>query len=248
MDLDFVQRIVGNLLNGVVVTIILVAASMVCGNAMAVPVALARVSPRWWLKAPAFLFILCIRGTPLIVQMFMIYYGLAQFPAVRHSVLWPILREPMWCAVISLSISTAAYSGEVLRGAIQAVPRGEIEAARSVGMRRGLMMRRIVLPIALRQSLPVFANETVLLLKASAIVFTITVRDLMGEANIIRAQTFRTYEPLITAALMYLVLTWIIVRIFTWLEARLSTHRRAISAAAPGRVAPATATVPLDAR
>jgi ABC-type arginine/histidine transport system permease subunit len=88
----------------------------------------------------------------------------------------------------------------------------------------------------------------VLLLKASAIVFTITVRDLMGEANIIRAQSFRTYEPLITAALMYLVLTWIIVRAFAWLEARLSTHRRAVSAAAPGRVAPATATVPIDAR
>ncbi|WP_064742193.1 ABC transporter permease [Inquilinus limosus] len=247
MDLDFVQRILGSLFDGVLVTIFLVTASMVCGNALAVPVALARVSRRWWLKAPAFLFILFIRGTPLIVQMFMIYYGLAQFPAVRHSVLWPILREPMWCAVISLSISTAAYSGEVLRGAIQAVPRGEVEAARSVGMPPGLMLRRIVLPIALRQSLPAFANETVLLLKASAIVFTITVRDLMGEANIIRAQTFRTYEPLITAALMYLVLTWIIVRGFAWLEARLSVHRRAVSAGAPGRVAPAAA-VPLDAR
>ncbi|MGK9169143.1 ABC transporter permease [Inquilinus limosus] len=247
MDLDFVQRILGSLFDGVLVTIFLVTASIACGNALAVPVALARVSRRWWLKAPAFLFILFIRGTPLIVQMFMIYYGLAQFPAVRHSVLWPILREPMWCAVISLSISTAAYSGEVLRGAIQAVPRGEVEAARSVGMPPGLMLRRIVLPIALRQSLPTFANETVLLLKASAIVFTITVRDLMGEANIIRAQTFRTYEPLITAALMYLVLTWIIVRGFGWLEARLGAHRRAAPSTAPGRVAP-TAAVSLDAR
>jgi His/Glu/Gln/Arg/opine family amino acid ABC transporter permease subunit len=248
MDFDFIQRILGNLFNGVLVTIFLVVTTMICGNALAVPVALARVSRHWWLKAPAFLYILFMRGTPLIVQMYMIYYGLAQFPGVRHSVLWPILRDPVWCAFISLSINTAAYSGEVLRGAIQAVPRGEVEAARSVGMRRGLMMRRIVLPIALRQSLPIFANETVLLLKASAIVFTITVRDLMGEANIVRAQTFRTYEPLLTAALMYLVLTWIIARGFGWLESRLGAHRRAAVSAVPGRGPAAATTVPLDAR
>ena len=248
MDFDFIQRILVNLLNGSVITVFLVVTTMICGNLLALPVALARVSRHWWLKGPAFLYILFMRGTPLIVQMFMIYYGLAQFPGVRHSFLWPILRDPVWCAFISLSINTAAYSGEVLRGAIQAVPHGEVEAARSVGMRQGLLMRRIVLPIALRQSLPVFANETVLLLKASAIVFTITVRDLMGEANIIRAQTFRTYEPLITAALIYLVMTWIIARAFGLLESRLGLHRRAAPSAVPGRGAAPVTTVPLDAR
>lgn len=228
MDLEFTQRIVGNLLDGLVMTIIVVVASMIAGNILAVPVALARVSQTPVLKVPAYLYILFMRGTPLIVQMYMIYYGLGQFPAVRSSILWPILRDPLWCAIISLSLNTAAYSGEVLRGSIEAVPRGMVEAGKALGLRDRLVLLLVVLPTAIRQSLPALANETVLLLKASAIVFTITVRDIMGEANIIRAQTFRIYEPLVTAALLYLILTFLIVQGFAFAERRLNIHRRKV--------------------
>jgi His/Glu/Gln/Arg/opine family amino acid ABC transporter permease subunit len=226
MDWAFTQRIVGNLADGLVMTVIIVAASMILGNLLALPVALARVSPRPYLWVPAYLYILVMRGTPLIVQMYIIYYGLGQFPEIRRSFLWPVLRDPVWCAIISLSLNTAAYSGEVLRGSIMAVPQGLVEAGKAVGLRDRLVFLLIVLPTAIRQALPAFANETVLLLKASAIVFTITVRDIMGEANIIRSQTFRVYEPLVTAALLYLVLTVVIVQGFSFAERRLNVHRR----------------------
>lgn len=226
MDFEFIQRIVVNLLDGLVMTVVIVVASMICGNLLAVPVAMARVSPSPWLRVPAYLYILFMRGTPLIVQMYIIYYGLGQFPEIRRSFLWPVLRDPIWCAIISLSLNTAAYSGEVLRGSIQAVPKGQVEAAKALGLRDRLVFFLIVLPTAVRQSLPALANETVLLLKASAIVFTITVRDIMGEVNIIRSQTFRVYEPLVTAALLYLVLTFVIVQGFALAERRLNVHRR----------------------
>lgn len=226
MDMDFVLRIIGNLLDGLVMTVIVVVASMVLGNLLAVPVAVARVSPSPVLWMPAYVYILFMRGTPLIVQMYMIYYGLGQFPELRKSILWPVLRDPVWCAIISLSLNTAAYSGEILRGSIQAVPKGHVEAAKALGLRDRLVFFLVVLPTAIRQSLPALANETVLLLKASAIVFTITIRDIMGEANIIRSQTFRIYEPLLTAAFLYLILTFVIVQGFSFAERRLNVHRR----------------------
>lgn len=227
MDADFLVRLFARLVDGLWVTLLIIAASWVAGNALALPVAMMRVSGRLWLRGPAWLYILFMRGTPLIVQMYMIYYGLAQFPEVRKSVLWPVLRDPVWCAVISLSLNTAGYSGEILRGAIQTVPRGLREAARSLGLSGAQTFWLVTLPTALRQVLPSLANETVLLLKASAIVFTITVRDIMGEANIVRAQTFRVYEPLISAAILYLILTFLIVRGFRLWEARLGRHRAA---------------------
>ncbi len=226
MDWEFMQRVIINLIDGLWITLALIGASMVIGNVMAVPVALARVSNNPLLWIPSYAYILFFRGTPLIVQMFMIYYGMAQFREVRTSALWPLLRDPYFCAILALSLNTAAYSGEVLRGAIQAVPRGLNEAASSLGLRPWLTMRLVTLPIALRYCLPALANETVLLMKATAIVFTITVRDVMGEADILRAQTFRVYEPLLTAALLYLVLTFIIVRIFRYIERRMGVSVR----------------------
>lgn len=219
------ERLILNLLEGFPITVLLVATSAVAGNALAVLVALARLSERLWLRWPAVGFITLIRGTPLIVQMFLIYYGLGQFREVRQSVFWIILKDPLWCAFLALSISTAAYSGEVLRGAIANVPRGLVEAGKSVGLGKWQIRLTIVLPLAIRQSLPVLANETVLLLKASAIVFTITVHDIMGEANIFRAQTFRIYEPLLSAAVLYLALTFTIRRSFAIAESRLNRWR-----------------------
>lgn len=232
MDLEFLQRVATNLVNGLWITLLLVVTSGIAGNAAAVFVALARASERLVWKLPAASFILAIRGTPLIVQMFLIYYGLGQFRAVRQSFLWPILKEPLWCAFLALSISTAAYSGEVIRGAIQQVGKGQIQAGQALGLTKWQIRFTIVLPLALRQALPVLANETVLLMKASAIVFTITVKDIMGEANIIRAQTFRVWEPLLSAAVLYLLLTFLIRRGFALWERRANRHLAGRDAAA----------------
>ena len=122
-DLEVAVRIFGRLIDGLWMTIFIVIVSMILGNLLAIPVALARVATRWWLRYPAAAYILFIRGTPLIVQMFMIYYGLGQFPAVRQSFLWPVLRDALACAILALSLNTAGYSGEVLRGAIETVPK-----------------------------------------------------------------------------------------------------------------------------
>ncbi|BBE72449.1 ABC transporter permease [Oharaeibacter diazotrophicus] len=232
----FLVRLATALFDGFWVTLFLLVTSGIAGNLAAIGVALARTSRRIWLSAPATGFILAIRGTPLIVQMFLIYYGLGQFRAVRASILWPILRDPTWCAFLALTISTAAYSGEVIRGAIQQVPAGQVQAGEALGLSRWQIRRLVVLPLALRQVVPVLANETVLLLKASAIVFTITVKDIMGEANIIRAQTFRVYEPLLAAAILYLALTFAIRRLFAIVEKRSRRHLDPPAATAKGAV------------
>lgn len=225
MDLEFAQTLLPKFLHGYALTLVLVAVSGALGAALALPLALARMAERRFIRGPAYGYIFFMRGTPLIVQMFMIYFGLGQFPGVRQSFLWPVLRDPLNCALISLTLNEAAYIAEILRGAMAAVPRGIIEAARSSGLGRWQTLRLVTLPIALRTALPALGNEAVLLMKSTAICFTITVRDLMGEANIVRAQTFRTYEPLITAGLLYLLLTFAIVRAFGYLERRTSLVR-----------------------
>jgi His/Glu/Gln/Arg/opine family amino acid ABC transporter permease subunit len=245
MSLDFFLGMFPKLVHGVYITLLLLGLSFVFGNLMAVGVALARVSRNPLLWLPSYCYINLMRGTPLLVQLYLLYYGcgdiFAHTPAIRHSFLWPYLRDGFWYAVVAFSLNTAGYSGEVLRGAIQAVPHGEIEAGRAFGMSKWLMLRRITLPRAIRICLPTFSGETILLLKSTPLASTVTVLDMMGMANYIRAQTFRVYEPLLAAAVLYIVLTFIIAGIFRLLEARLNRDR----------VAPAKLAVPellVDAR
>ncbi|MBI1208391.1 MAG: ABC transporter permease subunit [Azospirillum sp.] len=233
MDLDFLWSILPRLLDGAAVTVVILTQAVIYGFILAVPMALARASHRATLWMPAYGFIFFFRGTPLLVQMFLIYYGLSQFGEIRASIVWPVLREAYWCAVIALTLNTTGYTAEILRSAIQAVPRGEVEAAKALGMSRALILRRIILPKAFRQALPAYVNEIVFLMKGSAVVFTITVVDLMGAANLIRARSFRVYEPLLAAAALYLILTLVITRFFAVLEDRLNPDRRAPAAAAP---------------
>ena len=206
MDLAFLWSIMPRLLEGAWVTLAILSQSVIYGLMLAIPLALMRVSERTVLWAPAYAYIFFFRGSPLLVQIFLIYYGLGQFDLVRDSILWPLLREGYWCAILALALNTAGYTAEILRGAIQAVPRGEVEAARALGMPWPLVLRRIVLPKAFRIALPAYVNEIIFLLKGSAVVFTVTVVDLMGAANLIRARTFRVYEPLLGAALLALTL------------------------------------------
>jgi len=164
------------------------------------------------------------RGTPLLVQIYLVYYGSGQFEAIRASFLWPYLSEAYWCAIIAFTLNTSAYTAEILRGALQSVPRGEVEAAEAVGMPPGLIWRRIRLPRAFRIALPAYSNEVILMLKGSALASTITLMDLTGVARTIIARTYTPMELFLAAGLLYVLLTFFILAGFRVLERRLNRH------------------------
>jgi polar amino acid transport system permease protein/octopine/nopaline transport system permease protein len=202
--------------------------SGVIGNLLALPIAVARTSRNPLLWVPAYCYILVMRGTPLLIQLFFIYYGVGSLlPGtwVRHSWLWPYLREAFWYAVFAFSLNTAGYTGEILRVGLNAVPHGEIEAGRAFGMTNWLIFWRITLPRAIRIQLPTMTGEAILLLKATSLASTITVFDIMGVRNDLFAQSFRTYSPLLGAAIIYIVLVFLFTRVLYWVERRLNKDR-----------------------
>ncbi|MGH6905032.1 MAG: ABC transporter permease [Geminicoccaceae bacterium] len=226
--------------SGVWVTAQLTALSVLIGLVLAVPVALARLSPNPLLSWPAYGYMFYFRGTPLLVQIFLIYYGSGQFvPELRAVGLWQFFREPYFCAVLTLTLNTAAYTAEILRGAIRAVPFGEVEAGRAFGMSRGLMLRRVILPKAFRLALPAYSNEVIFLFQATSLVSIITVMDLTGVGRVIIAESFRTFEVWIFVGLCYLVMSYAILYVFKRLEHHLSAHLRGVPtvAAAPAEEA-----------
>jgi len=234
MDLEIVWQSLPRLLDGAVLTVEITVQALILGFCLAVPLALLRVSRNPALWMPVYGFIFYFRGTPLLVQIFLIYYGSGQFrPLLSDIGLWPLFREAYFCAILALTLNTAAYSAEIFRGAIQAVPRGDIEAARSLGMSGALLYRRIVLPQAFRLALPAYTNEVVFLLQATSLVSIITLLDLTGVARIIVARSFEPYKLYITAGLIYLAMTYVVVLGSRLLERRLSRHRREGAAAAP---------------
>ena len=204
----------------------LIGLSLVIGAVLSLPIALARVSPRRPLWMPAFAYIFCLRGTPLLVQIYLIYYGTGQFTWIHSSPLWPLLRQPFSCAVIAFALNTAAYQAEILRGGIMAVPAGEIEAARALGMGRWLILRKIVLPQAFRLTLPAYGNEIILVVKSSSLASTITLLDVTGVARSIVAESFAVYEAFLDAGAVYLILTFFITRAVAIAEGRLMRHLR----------------------
>ena len=226
MDVEAIVRNLPLYFEGLWTTVQLVALSLAFGLALAIPVALLAASRRWWLEIPAKAYIYVFRGTPLLIQMYIIYYGLAQFEAVRASLLWPILREAYWCALLSFSLNTAGYTGEILRGAIANTPRGEIEAARSVGMSRWKIHSRIVLPSAFRRALPAYGNEVIFMLHGSALAGVITLVDLFGAARIVNSRHFVPFESFIAAGAFYLGLTFLIAWLFKRWERHWHAHLR----------------------
>jgi len=215
------------LLDGAWLTIEITVVSVSIGLVLAVPLGLLRVSKNPLLWMPAYGYILYFRGTPLLVQIFLIYYGSGQFqPQLDALGLWVFFREAWFCAVLSLTLNTAGYTAEILRGAIQAVPHGEVEAARSCGMSGGLLYRRIILPKAFRLALPAYSNEVVFLFQATSLVSIIALMDLTGVARVIAARSFAIYELYITAGIIYLIVTYGILYVFKKVEFRLSGHLR----------------------
>lgn len=222
MNWHLIVDVVPLLLDGAILTAQLTTVSVVLGFFIALPLSLLRASSSPWLSQPALLYTFVFRGTPLLVQLFLIYYGAGQIEWVRSSFAWGILKEPHWCALIAFSLNHAAYTTEILRGGIHTVPFGEVEAAKALGMPYMLRTRRIVLPMALRLSLPAYVNEVVLMLKASSLASTITLMELIGTARKIVAQTFSPYEVFVSAALIYLGFTFLIVQASAWFERRMS--------------------------
>lgn len=207
-------------------TIELTGISVLLGLVISVPLALMRASASILLSRLVLLYTFLFRGTPLLVQLFLIYYGASQWDWLRSSIAWSILKDPFWCALLAFCLNHAAYATEILGGGVRAVPAGEIEAAKALGMSYLPRTRRIVLPIAFRLSLPAYANEVVLMLKASSLSSAITLMELTGTARKIVAETFAPYEVFISAALVYLGLTFVCVRCFAFLEYRMSHHKR----------------------
>lgn len=226
---DWLPRYVDLGLTGLWRTIWILAVTSVLGFALAIPLGLAQAVGPWFLAAPARAFCTVIRGTPLLLQLWLLYYGIGslfpQFPWIRETELWPYLRQAWPYAVLALTLSFAGYEGEVMRGAFKGVPAGQLEAARAMGMPRLTILRRIWLPLAVQRALPTLGGETVLQLKATPLVATITVIDIYAVANRVRQDTFIVYEPLILLALIYMALTGIIVLGFRWLETRRPQHR-----------------------
>ncbi|MBV6631696.1 MAG: ABC transporter permease [Alphaproteobacteria bacterium] len=219
LDVELIIEAVPKLAGGLVTTAQLMGASLAIGMVLALLLAGMRLSGKAWLNGPAYAYVFFFRGTPLLVQIFLIYYGLAQFDAIRQSdILWPIFREPFYCAVFALSLNTAAYTAEIIRGGIMAVPPNEVEAARAIGMSRGKVLRRIMIPHAMRVSIPAYANEVILLLKGSALVSAITILDIAGEAQRLYARTYAPFEPLIAAGLFYLAMTYGITKLAKFIE------------------------------
>ncbi len=209
-----------DLLRGTWLTVQLVTISALLGVLVAVPIALARLSENPILRWGASAYSLFFRGTPLLVQIFLIYYGLGQFDVVRQSFLWPFLREAYVCALITFVLNTAAYSGEVLRGGILAVPRGEIEAARAIGMSTFTAYRLVILPRAFSIILPAYSNEVIILLKGTALASTITLLELMGQSQLIASNTYQPIQVFAVAGIIYYLLTLAITWLFRWLEHR----------------------------
>ena len=208
MNVDLMIESLPALLSGLLVTLKLVAAALVLGFVIALPTALARLSRNIGLRGIALGYVFFFRGTPLLVQIFLIYYGFSQFEAVRDSLLWPILREPYWCALIAFALNTGAYTAEVFRGGIQSVPHGQVEAARAIGMAPATVFRRIIWPQALRQALPAYGNEIILMVKASSLASTVTLMDITGVARTLAAETYMPIELFTAAAGIYLALTY----------------------------------------
>jgi arginine/ornithine transport system permease protein len=184
------------------------------------------VSARRWLAWPVWTYTYVFRGTPLLVQLFVIYHGFAQFPALRDSILWPLLREAWFCAWLAFSVNTTAYTTEIIAGALKATPAGEVEAARAFGLTGWALYRRILLPSALRRALPQYGNEVISLMHATAIASTVTLVDITRVARDVYANHLLPMEAFGMAALIYFVLTFAMAGVFKGLERRWLRHLR----------------------
>ena len=224
----------GQFVSGTLLTLQLTAVSVALGLCLALLLALARISRHWFLWMPSYAYIFYFRGTPLLVQIFLIYYGMGQYfsdnPELRAHLqdlgLWTYLRNPYPFALLTLTLNTGAYGAEIIRGGIQGIPHGEIEAARACGMSRLLMLRRIILPRAFRIALPAYTNDVVFTFQATSLVSIITIMDLTGVARVLISRSFAAFEIWIFVGAIYCAISYAILYGFGLLEYKWSGHLR----------------------
>ena len=212
--------------NAIDETILLLLISLPVGFLLSIVFAIGRVSNNFFISKIISVYIFTIRGTPLLVQIYLIYFGLGSVKAVRESFLWIALKEPFWCGVIALTINTVAYGSEIFRGGIQSVSKGQIESGKSLGFGKIAIYRRIIFPIALRQVLPTYGNELILMVKATSLVSLTTYMEMTGIARKIMATTFAPVEAFIAAGILYLFLNFIMVQLIRYLEWKYNPHLR----------------------
>ena len=220
---------------GIRTTLVLLVISLASSFVLAIPLAVARVSSNPWISKPVWLYTYVLRGTPLLVQLFIIYHGLAQFEAVRDSMAWVLLKNAWFCAWLAFTLNSTAYTTEIFAGALKATSIGEIEAARSYGLSGPKLFSRILLPSALRRALPQYSNEVVGLMHATAIASTVTLVDITRVARDVNANHLLVTESFGVAAVIYFLLTFTLVGIFKLLERRFLRHLRPQNTAASPR-------------
>ena len=225
-DLDLILDSIPKMLMGIGLTFQLLFLSLLLGTALAIILLILRISGRWYLSWPTMIYIYIFRGTPILVQIFIIYYGFPQLEFIRESIFWPILREPFGCAIVALTLNTGAYVSEIFRGGVIGVDRGLKEAGAALGLSATHRFIYITAPIAIRLCLPAYSNDVISLQKSTALASTITLLDMTGIARTIVAETYAPYEVFISLMVIYLILTWMIQRGFGWIEKRMSRHIR----------------------
>ena len=226
MDVDFLSSTFFRLMAALPLTLALWALAVFFGGMLALGITFLLTRKDAILPRIAKAYVFVFRGTPLLVQLYLIYYGLGSVKWIQQSYLWPFLREPFYCAVLALSMNTAAYASEIFRGSLAAVPYGQVEAGIACGMSRFTAFRRIVFPIALRQALPAYSTEIILMTKATALASLVTLFEVTGVAQKIKNDSYRALEVYLVAGLIYLVLNFIIARGIAALEYYLSPHLR----------------------
>ena len=225
MDFSLIIESLPIYLGGLWTTTWLVALSLIIGLLVAIPLGIARNSIHYVVKGPSWAFIYFFRGTPLLVQLYLIYYGMDQFFPVKNT-LW----ENAWfCALVAFVLNTSAYTAEIIRGAINGLPKGEVEAAKAYGMSTFMTYRRIILPSALRRALPAYSNEVIFMLHGSAVAGIVTIVDLTGAARLVNSRYYAPFESFLTAGLFYMSLTFIIIWCFKQAEKRFLAYLRPLS-------------------
>ena len=223
MDFELMAETFPKLIAGIPITLSLVGSSLLLGFVFAVVLAQMRLSKNFLVTKCAYAYVYVFRSTPLLVQIFLIYYGSGQFRDSLESVgLWYFFREPYFCAILALTLNTAAYTSEIIRGGIQSVPWGQLEAGRAIGMSGVTLFRRIVFPVAIRQALPAYGNEIILMVKSTSLASTITILEVTGIAKKIIAATFAPMEVFVIAGAIYLSINFIVTRGIQWVEIKLS--------------------------
>ena len=226
LDLSIIIDAVPRMLGGIGVTFSLLVISALIGLLLAICLLLMRISGKWYLSWPTQAYVYVFRGTPILVQIFIIYYGLPQFGFIRESIFWPILRDPFGCAILALSLNSGAYVSEILRGAVLGVDLGLKEAGAALGLSARQRFIYITTPIATRLALPAYGNELISMLKATALASTITILDMTGIARTVMAETFAPYEVFISLAIIYMVLTLVLQKTMGQIEYRLGRYTR----------------------